>query len=62
MKVFEHIMHILGIIGAVAKGLDNYMTGQDYSWQGIALLWILNSYLLVFFIQRAEKRAREGKM
>lgn len=58
MKVFEHGMHLLGFIGASAKGLDNYLTGQDWSWQAITLIWIVNSYILMQYANRMEKKVK----
>lgn len=61
MKIFEHIMHWLGFIGAGVKGMDNYMTGQDWTWQAITLVWIANSYILVQYVNRVEKKLKESK-
>lgn len=56
MKVFLHVMHIVGMISALLCGMANYYDGLNYTWHFVAFCWILSSYLANFHISTLEKK------
>lgn len=56
MKVLNHLFTILALFSAIAVGVTNYINGESCTWQFIALLWILNSYVTTLYIARLEDK------
>lgn len=59
MKYISHVLLSLSLLAALTKTVTCYVTGQDYAWPGIAVLWILSSYIGYIHNSQLEQKIRE---
>jgi len=59
MKYISHVTFSFSLFAALAKTFVNYCGGYDYTWPGIAVLWILSSYSAHIYSNKLEKRLRK---
>lgn len=58
MKVVQRFLMFLAFFTTILVGVSNYMKGENFTWQFIALVWILNSYIAVVYIEDREEKER----
>lgn len=58
MKVVQRILMFLAFFTTVIVGVSNYMKGESFTWQFIALVWILNSYVALVYIDAREEKEK----
>lgn len=56
MKVVQRLLMFLAFFTAISVGVSNYTKGESFTWQFIALVWILNSYVAFVYIESIEKK------
>ena len=58
MKVVQRFLMLLAFFSAISVGISNYIKGESFTWQFIALVWILNSYVALVYIEAKEEKER----
>lgn len=55
MKIVQRLLIALALFSAISVGISNYMKGESFTWQFIALAWMINSYVALLYIERKER-------
>lgn len=58
MKVVQRLLMFFAFFTTVIVGVSNYMKGESFTWQFIALVWILNSYVALVYIEAREEKEK----
>jgi len=61
MKVVQCFLMLLAFFSAISVGISNYIKGESFTWQFIALLWIVNSYAVFLYNNTLEKKLTGSK-